>query len=77
MSATGEREARGVGRWAVRPVPLWGARLATRGALTPSPRAFRLPRTPHELAHALAHAARDPASPVARNYPSDSNYRPD
>jgi len=35
------------------------ARPATPGALTPSPHAFRLPRTPHEHAHALAHATRD------------------
>jgi hypothetical protein len=33
-------------------------RPAARGTLTPSPHVFRLPRTPHEHAHALAHAAR-------------------
>ena len=36
------------------------ARPATRGALIPPPHAFRRPRTPHEHAHPLAHAARDP-----------------
>ena len=36
------------------------ARPATRGAHTPSPHAFRLPRPAHEHATALAHAAREP-----------------
>ena len=38
------------------------ARLAARAALTPSPHAFRPPRTPHELAHPHAHATRQPRS---------------
>ena len=44
-------------------------RPATRGALTPShtPSAFRLPRTPHALAHALALAIpRKLRSPLGR-----------
>ncbi|HEX7500778.1 MAG TPA: hypothetical protein VF524_10820, partial [Polyangia bacterium] len=53
-SVSGQRNATSVGGSRER------ARLATRRALTPSLHAARLPRTPHELAHALAHAAREP-----------------
>jgi hypothetical protein len=38
--------------------PPWAARGAACGAITPSPYAFRLSRTPHGHAHALAHANR-------------------
>ena len=56
MSVFGRRFAVGVGdlRERVRPaVPLHSVY-----PLFASAHAFRIPRTPHELAHALAHAAR-------------------
>jgi hypothetical protein len=52
-SVSDRRHAVCVGDWCEQP--------AMCGALTPY--AFRLPRTPHELAHALAHATREPAYP--------------
>jgi len=57
------------------PKPPRGERPAEAGALTHTPYAFRLPRTPHEHAHALAHAARvESASKAARNYQTSRSY---
>ena len=68
MSATGESEARGVGR-------VGCPSRSPPGVSDPRP-AFRLPRSAHEHATAHAHATREPRPSLAAapSFSTDSGY---